>query len=160
MGLLLHGEHFDLSRQTHIEVSLTCRLLKIENGSRSALLVAYPAGSSTYSKNAVPWLALLPTPACNTGYNPTGDITRLCQANEEWCGREPTCLRKLLCIIYHCAISPQLLTVDHSLPGFDTTDFIVWMRAKFESVETDKNLCSIHNGWKTIIIKWICNYEN
>ena len=31
---------------------------------------------------------------CNEGYNLVGDTVRTCQANEEWAGTEPNCMRK------------------------------------------------------------------
>ena len=31
---------------------------------------------------------------CNEGYNLVGDAVRTCQANEEWTGTEPICMRK------------------------------------------------------------------
>ena len=36
------------------------------------------------------------TYSCNPGYNPVGDITRICQATGVWSGSAPTCQCKLL----------------------------------------------------------------
>ena len=49
--------------------------------------------------------------SCDTGYELVGNTTRICQANGNWSGDQPSCLGKYLVILLNCSQSLSLIAV-------------------------------------------------